>query len=122
MVKLSLQSGYCLIEPQGPLTSEDFSAIAAQVDPLIADGGSLRGLMIKTRKFPGWEGLDGLIEHMRFVKNHHQAIERIALVTDALIGQVVPKLVRHFVNAEIRQFDYDDFDDARRWMEESAGD
>ena len=117
MVRITAQANYCLIEPQGPLTKEDFDAIARQIDPIIESGGGLSGLIIKTRSFPGWESIGDVIEHFRFVRNHHHALDKVALVTDAKLAQVVPVLVKHFVDADVRQFDYDDFDAARAWVD-----
>ena len=54
MIRITPQQNYCLIEPQGPLTKEDFVAIAKQVDPIIEARGKLGGLIIKTETFPGW--------------------------------------------------------------------
>ncbi|MGB5328600.1 MAG: hypothetical protein WBO58_10285 [Gammaproteobacteria bacterium] len=68
MIKITLFSNYCLIEPQGPLTKDDFAAIADRVDPLIANEGTLCGLIVRTREFPGWENLAGIIAHFRFIK------------------------------------------------------
>ncbi len=116
MIKITPHQNYCLIEPQGPLTSEDFEAIARQVDPIIESGGRLDGLIIKTRSFPGWEGIGDVIDHFRFVRNHHHAINKVALVTDAKLAQVLPALVKHFVAAEVRQFDYDDCNEAIGWI------
>jgi hypothetical protein len=116
MIKITPHPNYCLIEPQGPLTREDFDAIARQVDPIIENGGRLDGLIIKTRSFPGWEGIGDVIEHFRFVCNHHHAINKVALVTDARLAQIFPAIARHFVEAEVRQFDYDDFDEAVDWI------
>ncbi len=117
MIKITPQRGYCLIEPQGPLTKDDFIAIARQVDPIIESEGKLDGLIIKTREFPGWEGLSDVIEHFRFVKNHHQAIKKIALVTDSKVGEIVPAIVGHFVKADVRHFDFDDYDEAVDWID-----
>jgi len=117
MIKITPQSNYCLIEPQGPLTREDFTAIANQIDPIIASEGQLDGLIIKTRVFPGWEGLGDVIEHFRFVKNHHHAIKKVALVTDAKIAEIFPAIVGHFVKAEVRHFDFNDYDEAVEWID-----
>jgi hypothetical protein len=121
MIKVTLQHSYCLIEPDGPLSRGDFESIAKQIDPVIEAGGQLDGLIIKTRSFPGWESLDGLIEHFRFVRNHHRAIRRVALVTDTPLANLLPAIVSHFVSAEVRQFDFDDDDDAIEWMQSSDG-
>lgn len=121
MVKIDLQPNYCLIEPQGPLSREDFDAIAARVDPLIEDGQRLPGLVIRTRDFPGWEGFGDFVAHLRFVRAHHRALDRVALVTDAGLARIVPALARHFVSAEIKQFDFDDFDAALVWIQGPGG-
>jgi len=121
MIKITSQKNYCLIEPDGPLSHDDFDAIARHIDPVIEAGGQLDGLIIKTRSFPGWESLDGLIEHFRFVRNHHRAIHRVALVTDTALANLLPAIVGHFVSAEVRQFDFDDDDDAIEWMQSSGG-
>ena len=117
MIKISPQNNYCVIEPQGPLTKGDFAAIARQIDPIIANEGQLDGLIIKTREFPGWEGLGDIIEHFRFIRNHHRMIAKVALVTDARIAEVFPAIVDHFVEAEVRHFDFDDFDKAVAWID-----
>ena len=116
MIKITLQHRYCIIEPLGPLSKDDFLEIARQIDPIIESDGYLDGLIIKTREFPGWEGLGDVIDHFRFVKNHHQVIKKIALVTDAKIGELVPSIVGHFVKAEVKHFDYDDYDSAVGWV------
>ena len=121
MIKITLEKSFCLVEPQGPLSKQDFAEIARQVDPVIEREGELGGLIIKTRKFPGWESLHDVVEHFRFVKNHHAKIEKIAVVTDAKIAEIFPVVVNHFVKAEVKQFDYDDFDDAVEWIENQMG-
>ncbi len=117
MIKITLKQNYCLIEPQGPLSKEDFAAIASQIDPVIESEGALDGLIIKTRDFPGWQGLGDIIEHFRFVKNHHRVIKNIALVTDAGVGERLPGIVGHFVEAEVKHFEFDNYEAAVEWIE-----
>ena len=117
MINITLQHHYCIIEPQGPLCKDDFLEIARQIDPVIERDGQLEGLIIKTREFPGWEGLSDVIEHFRFVKNHHQVIKKIALVTDAKVGEIFPSIVGHFVKAEVKHFEFDDYEAAVDWVE-----
>ena len=116
MIKVTLENSYCLVEPQGPLTKEDFAEIARQVDPVIESEGELNGLIIKTRKFPGWQTLSDVVEHFRFVKNHHANIEKVALVTDAKVAGLLPAVINHFVKAEVKQFDYDEYNAAVKWV------
>ena len=116
MIKVTLIDNYCLIEPQGPLTHDDFSTIANCIDPIIERNGRVDGLTIKTRRFPGWESLADIIDHFRFVRDHHRAIGHVALVTDTALAQVFPVIARHFVSADVRQFDFDDYDKAVNWI------
>jgi hypothetical protein len=120
MIEVNLKHNFCLIEPQGPLSRADFETIAKQIDPVIEEGGQLDGLIIRTRAFPGWKSFADLVEHFRFVKNHHRAIDRIALVTDTAVAQIFPLIVNHFVSAEVRQFDFDDYDEAVVWMQSTG--
>lgn len=116
MINITLVENFCIIEPQGPLTKEDFLAIAAKVDPVIESKGKLEGLVIKTRDFPGWESFSGIVEHIRFVKNHHQKIKKVAFVTDAAVADILPDIVSHFVKAEVKHFAFDDFEEAVEWI------
>jgi hypothetical protein len=120
MIEVSLKHNFCLIEPQGPLSRADFETIAKQIDPVIEKGGQLDGLIIRTRDFPGWKSFGDFVEHCRFVKNHHRVIDRIALVTDTPVAQIFPLIVSHFVSAEVKQFDFDDYDEAVVWMQSTG--
>jgi hypothetical protein len=121
MIELSAHQNYWLIEPRGPLSRDDFAVIAKQIDPIIENNGRVDGLIIKTRNFPGWESLGDLIEHFRFVRDHHRAIDRVALVTDTPLAHIFPAIAGHFVSADVRQFDFDDYADAVTWMRSSGG-
>ncbi len=116
MIKITLHKNFCVIEPQGPLTKEDFKTIASQVDPIIEQEGKLDGLIIKTRDFPGWKTFSDVVEHFRFVKNHHRMIKKVALVTDAKVADLLPTVINHFVKAEIEHFDFDEYEKAVKWI------
>lgn len=120
MIELSAHRDHWLIEPRGPLSRDDFAAIAKQIDPAIESNGRVDGLIIKTRTFPAWESLGDLIEHFRFIRDHHRAIDRVALVTDKPLAQVFPAIAGHFVSADVRQFNFDDIADAVRWMDSGS--
>jgi len=40
----------------------------------------------------------------------------VALVTDAEVAEFFPKIANHFVKAQVKSFDYDDFEDAIEWI------
>jgi hypothetical protein len=87
------------------LEAQDFTSLAAFVDDYLDHGGQLRGVLISGKSFPGWEDLDGLIAHLKFVRDHHTLIDRIAVVADGLIARLMPSVASHFVNAQIKHFD-----------------
>ena len=115
-MNITLAGNYCLVEPQGPLTKADFLAIADKVDPVIESNGELDGLIIKTKDFPGWKSLSDVVEHFRFVKNHHQKIKKVAFVTDAKVADIFPAMAGHFVKAEVKSFAFDDLEKAVEWV------
>lgn len=105
-----------LLRPDAPLTAADFTQAAAELDPIIEHAGPLTGLVVCAPTFPGWDSLSGLIAHVRFVHDHHARIERVALVMDALLGDVASAVATHFVAADIRHFHYAQLDDALEWV------
>jgi len=118
MLQVTLQPNYgiAILAPDGALTEEDFLAAKAIIDPYIAETGGLKGLMIYTQDFPGWESFNALLTHLSFVKEHHKYIRRVALVTDSVMGNLVTPLLTHFVSAEIQIFPYDDAESAKAWL------
>lgn len=113
--RLLTDRGVVVLEPRGPLAVEDFDAVALTVDPWIEAHGRLHGLVLRADQFPGWENLGGLARHVRFVREHHRRIERVALVGDAALFDVAPRFAEHFIAAELKHFAHDRLDDAIAW-------
>ena len=105
-----------VVRPEDRLAKEDFEALAEAVDPVIEERGELRGLMIEAPKFPGWENFEGFVSHMKFVRNHHKDIEKVALVSDSNIASIAPTMAKHFVAAELRHFPVSQREDALTWL------
>lgn len=120
--KLLKDNGILIIQPDGPLLSSDFAAITGEVDPYIEAKGKLHGLMICTETFPGWDNFAALISHLKFIKSHHQKIEKVAAVTDSSFLRIMPHIAEHFINAEVKHFDFDQQDAAREWLAERQAD
>jgi hypothetical protein len=111
--------GILLLKPDASLSKEDFAGLSASVDAYLADHPSLHGVLIHAKAFPGWENFAGFIAHMRFVRSHHQKIERVALVTDSHAASVGEALGKHFIAAEIKHFPFADFETALTWLKNS---
>ena len=115
--RLLASKGLLILEPEGALRAEDFEAVAAAVNPWIEAHGTLSGVVVRMRAFPGWEDLAGLLGHLRFVRDHERKVRRVAIVVDGALADVGEKLAAHFASAVVKRFAYDDFDGAVAWAE-----
>jgi hypothetical protein len=113
---LDQTDGILVMSPQGALAANDFEALRAEVDPFIERTGGLRGLMIDARSFPGWDGFSGLTAHLRFVRDHHRLIRRVAVVSGSALLSHLPQLASHFVAAEVRNFSEAERAEALAWL------
>jgi hypothetical protein len=105
------------VRPTAALDRDDFAQLAQKVDPYIESSGGLRGLIVEAPSgFPGWDSFGGLVAHIRFVRDHHKRVEKVAVVTDSVIGNVAEHLASHFVSARIKHFSAGGLEAARRWI------
>lgn len=114
--ELNRVDGILILKPVGPLESTDFEKLIQEVDPYIMEKGKLNGLMIYVKSFPGWNNFAAFLSHIKFVKNHHQKIKRIAAVTGSGFLAIMPQVASHFIQAEVRHFDYDNGEAALNWL------
>ena len=119
MIKHELlrERGILILRPEAALRAEDFAALAGVVDPYIEQHGGLTGLMIEARSFPGWEDFAALRSHLRFVRDHHRRIRRIAVVSDSTLLAVAPKIASLFVSPQLRTFGAASRAAALAWIE-----
>lgn len=118
MLNVSIQraNAIAVLEPVGALTQQDFIHAADVIDPYIRANGYLNGILLFSQNFPGWESFSAMASHMEFIKEHHQYVARIAIVTDSVLGNFVSLLSGHFVHSEIKWFNFDDIDNAQLWL------
>jgi hypothetical protein len=116
-IKLNEDTGIVTVTPSAQLNEQDFKLLANEVDPYIEKEGKLNGLIIQIELFPGWKDFAGLISHLKFVREHHKKIKKVAVVTDGQIISIMPKIVDHFVNAKVKYFPYDSLDEAVLWVQ-----
>ena len=113
--RLVPEAGVIVVEVKQALRAQDFDALALTADTWIEAHGELRGLVIHTREFPGWENLASFLRHVRFVRDHHRKVRRIALAADTKLARLASHLGEHFVKAEVKTFGYDDLEGAIAW-------
>lgn len=114
--ELLIDEGILIVTPEGPLAEADFTSLANDVDPYIVKHGQLNGLMIYAKSFPGWDSFAGMLSHIKFVKDHHQRIGKVAVVTDSGVLSILPQIASHFVAAEIKHFPYQEKKVALDWL------
>ena len=108
--------GVLIVKPLGPLAAEDFAAIAHDADGYIESHDALNGLMICLEKFRGWKNIQGLWSHLRFVRDHHKKIKKVAFVSNSKIAELVINVAKYFVHPEARYFKYNQEGSAMNWI------
>jgi hypothetical protein len=56
-----------------------------------------------------------MVRHLRFVRDHHRRVRRVALAVDGALAGLAAGVAGHFVHAQLRRFGYDRLDDAITW-------
>ena len=85
-IELDEDAGIAILTPKGELSGSDFKTAAEIVDPFIEKCGDLKGIVVHVENFPGWDSFSSLVSHLKFVKDHHRKVSRIALRADAYGG------------------------------------
>lgn len=107
----------CLvIEPSGELETADFAELNRRFDAMARNRERVPNLVINAKSFPGWASFAALFDHVRFIREHHRMIEKIALVSDARILEIAPRIAGSFVWAEVRRFSDGALEEALDWV------
>ena len=118
MINYELQhdKGILVLHPEGPLEAADFISITSQVDTYLAGHGKLHGVLIHAKSFPGWKNFAAMLAHLKFLKEHSQKIEKVAVVADGALANIMPNIANHFVHAQVQHFDLTREDAAWAWL------
>ena len=95
--------GILIINPNGALDVSDFDRLTQKVDTYLEKHSRLHAALIYTEDFPGWVNFASLISHLKFVRLHHQKIEKIALVTNTVLADEMMEEVEERAIARERQ-------------------
>lgn len=118
-IKLDGNAGILMLEPAADkaLSEDDFEAVGKAIGNYLEDHDRLRGILIHSRKFPGWQSVGALFAHLKFVNAVHDKISKIALVTDSPIGTFADHVLDPLMLAKVRKFAYDERDEATSWLQ-----
>ena len=91
-VDLNEAEGVAVIRPEQMhgLSEADFKELKDLIDHYLRDHDTLRGLVIVAKSFPGWENFKAFTSHIRFIRDHHRAIRKVALVSDSRLLSAAP--------------------------------
>jgi len=109
---------YLLLEPSGALSRKDLDGLTARFDAYVNAHDRVPNLVVRAVSFPTWTDFAALVKHLRFIREHHRMVRKVALVSDARALDVAPRIAGHFVSAEIRAFPAADFGAAVAWVSE----
>ena len=108
--------GIVQLTPDGRIDKNDFGRVAEVVDPYIEEHGDLGGVLLNVSSFPGWDSFAALVSHLKFVRDHHKHVKKVAVVTDSHLGDFAEHIAAHFIAAEVKQFPAGDAAAARSWI------
>ena len=117
-ITLDGEAGVLVLEPiaDKALSEDDFEAVSKAIGSYLEDHDGLRGILIHSRKFPGWQSVGALFAHLKFVNAVHDKIGKIALVTNSPMGSFADHVLDPLMLAKVRKFDYDQRDEAMSWL------
>jgi hypothetical protein len=107
-----------LLEPSGALSRKDLDTLTERFDSYVNARDRIPNLVIRAVSFPTWTDFATLLKHLRFIREHHRLVRKVALVSDARALDIAPRIAGHFVSAEMRHFPAKDFEAALDWVAE----
>lgn len=119
-MELDVDTGILVLEPatSKALSEDDFELVGEAIRDYLAEHKRLRGIMIHSRRFPGWQSIGALFAHLKFVNSVHDKIGKVALVTNSPMGSFADHVLDPLMLAKVRQFDYDQRDEAMSWLQD----
>ncbi len=119
-ITLDADAGILVLEhdSDSALSEDDFEAVGKAIREYLADHDRLRGIVIHSRRFPGWQSIGALFAHLKFVNSVHDRIGKVALVTNSPMGSFADRVLDPLMLAKLRRFDYDQRDEALAWLKD----
>ena len=114
-VEYDIDKNIAILRPEGTLRKADFVSAARIIDGYIAKGIGPEAIIIVTESFPGWENFGAVLGHFTFIKAHHNAVRKIAFVTNITIAALFENVAAHFIAADIKAFAFDELVQAKVW-------
>ena len=115
-IELLKDDGIVIFEPTKPLNQKDFEYVNSIVNPYLEQHKELKGVIIRTKQFPGWDSLASIKAHFEFIKTHHEKTKKLAFVTDSSLITAFEHIAKFVVHPEVKEFDYNQLEEAIEWV------
>jgi hypothetical protein len=99
----------------GKITADDITNLQSIAEKLIAQHGKLK-ILANATKFEGWENIAAMEKHITFVKNHQQYVEKVAVIAGYLWQHWFAAAMRLLLTPEIKVFESEEKEEARKWL------
>lgn len=111
-----------ILSPSGPLSEEDFEALALVIDTHINETDTVPNLVIRVDQLPHWDSIGAMTRHFHFVREHQKIVKKVAMVGDSPLLTLAPEIANHFVKATVRRFPAAKLADAIGWARSEEDD
>lgn len=98
----------------GKLEREHFENYAGAIDALVEEHGKIR-LLVQLIDFEGWSA-GAMWDQIKFDARHFNDVDRVALVGDKQWEKGMAAFCKPFTTADVRFFESDELEDARKWL------
>ena len=113
-------TGYVRCIRKGRLKRQTSRSLASDVDAYLQRHEGLRGVLSRAKSFPGWSDSGALLARLTFLKAHLRRTEKVAVVADGAMANVMPNIANYFVHAQVQHFALTREDAAWAWLEQSG--
>lgn len=110
------EHGILEIRPTGSLSEDDFKSLGSELESIQKDQRTLNGVLIYTDDLPGYQGLSDMLAHGELIAEFRDRIPKVAVCTDSIAAGLLQVIGQVFTEAEIESFDYDNKDEAEKWL------
>ena len=114
--RFNSQDRILTITPEGKVSAEDFNGLEKKLELLLIKYGKLNGVLLDLKEIPFWSNFSSFLTHMRFIKKHHEDIDRLAVVTNKHFIGIVPWFADFFTTTDLKYFKETEKNFARLWL------
>lgn len=118
MIDMSLmkKDGILIVAPTGPFTDDDMEELRGTLSGMVADGDEVKGLLIDAKAFPGYADIAAMYAHLGIIRDFHDKIARLALVSDAAFASAGEFFAKTIMGVDAKHFPGSQREDAIAWL------